>query len=155
MRSAYMGLFALAFISAACSRPSDHGEGAPAPSAGAPAPHHDGTLAVGEPITQPLVALADIAEHPARYASRVVATSGKVTAVCQEMGCWMEMEDQSGRAHVRMHGHAFFVPKSASGHVARVQATIVSPAGESDCTEGATASSRSKVELDATGVELD
>jgi hypothetical protein len=114
-----------------------------------------GTLAIGEPISQPLVSLADIAKSPDHYANQVVATAGKVTAVCQEMGCWMEMEDASGRAHVRMHGHSFFVPKTASGHMARVKATVLPSASsknDEDCTEG---KSLAKVQLDATGIELD
>ena len=66
----------------------------------------------------------------------------------------MELEDASGSAHVRMHGHTFFVPKTAPGHLARVQATLVKkPAGGADdCEEG---KASAKVELDATGVEID
>jgi hypothetical protein len=121
-----------------------------APSNSAPA----GTLALGERITSPLVSLTDIAKDPARFQDRVIATSGKVTAVCREMGCWMELEDATGRAHVKMHGHTFFVPKTAPGHLARVQATLVKRAasGSDDCEEG---QASAKVELDATGVEID
>jgi hypothetical protein len=150
MRTLVPGLALLALL-AACSRGSQK---APSPSASASAPPK-GTLAIGERITQPLVQLTDIATNPDRYANRVVATSGTVTAVCQEMGCWMEIRDASGRAHVRMHGHSFYVPKTASGHVARVQATVVPSAagGDEDCAEGK--SQVAKVQLDATGVELD
>ncbi len=121
---------------------------------GAPSPRRRpaGTLALGERITSPLVPLADIAKNPSQFQNRVFATSGKVTAVCQEMGCWMQLEDASGKAHVRMHGHTFFVPKTAPGHLARVQATLVKPTGgATDCEEGKAA----KLELDATGVEID
>jgi hypothetical protein len=130
-----------------CSRASSS---QPAPSNSAPA----GTLALGERITSPLVPLADIARDPAHYRDRVIATSGKVTAVCREMGCWMELEDATGRAHIRMHGHAFFVPRTAPGHLARVQATLVkgAPGASDDCEEG---QASAKVELDATGVEID
>jgi Domain of unknown function (DUF4920) len=136
---------------AACSRRSEQVSGSPPASSVA----REGTLAIGERINQPLVSLVDIAKNPERYANRIVATAGKVTAVCQEMGCWMEIQDDSGRAHVRMHGHAFFVPKTASGHRARVLATVLTNAGgpaDEDCTER---SQLSKVQLDATGVELD
>jgi hypothetical protein len=82
-----------------------------------------------------------------------------VTAVCQEMGCWMEIKDDSGQAHIRMHGHSFFVPKTAPGHHARVQATLVpTKESETECTEEAAKQmghAVAKVELDATGVELD
>ena len=85
--------------------------------------------------------------------------TGIVTAVCQEMGCWMEIKDDLGQAHIRMHGHSFFVPKSASGHHARVQATLVpTKDSETECTEEATKQmghAVAKLELDATGVELD
>lgn len=144
-------LLLAALALAACSKPS--GNAAPAPVNSAPS---KGTLALGAPITGAPVALADIARAPGQYANKTVTTSGKVTAVCQEMGCWMELQDASGQAHVRMHGHSFFVPKTASGHLARVQATVLANPDES-CTDspppagGAVA----KVQLDATGVELD
>jgi Domain of unknown function (DUF4920) len=136
-------------LSVACSR-SDHA----APSASAPAAAERapaGTLALGERITSPVVPLADVAKDPVRFQDHVFATTGKITAVCQEMGCWMQLEDASGSAHVRMHGHTFFVPKTSPGHVARVQGTLVKPAGATDCEEGKSA----KLEFDATGVEID
>jgi hypothetical protein len=116
-----------------------------------------GTLALGEPITSRFVALADIANSPARYQDQLVATTGKVTAVCQEMGCWMEIGDESAQAHIKMHGHAFFVPKTASGHMARVQARVLR-SNEEECSESPPPQQKhavAKVELDATGVELD
>jgi hypothetical protein len=138
----------------ACSRSGGRSEPAPSSRGSAPAASESapaGTLALGERITSPIVPLADIAKDPARFKDRVFATSGKITAVCQEMGCWMQLEDATGNAHVRMHGHTFFVPKTAPGHVARIQATIVQPSGATDCEDGKSA----KLELDATGVEID
>jgi hypothetical protein len=143
----------LSLLALGCSRDAARSQpapGSPASPASSSAPA--GTLAIGERITSPVVPLADIAKDPARFKDRVFATSGKITAVCQEMGCWMQLEDASGSAHVRMHGHTFFVPKTAPGHVARVQATLVKPAGGADdCEVGKSA----KLEFDATGVEID
>ncbi len=123
-------------LSIAVSIGCSHGDRAqPAPSAPAPsAPAASdkapaGTLALGERITSPVVPLADVAKDPARFQDHVFATTGKITAVCQEMGCWMQLEDTTGSAHVRMHGHTFFVPKTAPGHVARVQGTLVQAGG--------------------------
>jgi hypothetical protein len=138
-------------LSVACSRTHD---ATPAPAASASA-GAAGTLLLGERISSPVVPLADIAKDPARYANRTVATTGKVTAVCQEMGCWMEIRDEAGQAHIRMHGHNFFVPKTASGHVARVQATVVKGSDEECAEKGPASGTLAKVELDATGVELD
>jgi Domain of unknown function (DUF4920) len=149
-----------------------------------------GTLALGERITSPLVPLSAIAKDPASYRNRVIATSGKVTSVCQEMGCWLELQDETGQAHVRMHGHSFFVPKTSPGHLARVQATVLDAAastvggGPAACTHAAAAHGMTaaaaaapddrghghdrdcesqagagagvaKIQLDATGVEID
>jgi hypothetical protein len=138
----------------ACSRASTDAPGGAAPSAPSAPPRS--TLAIGAPLSAPTVALADIAKSPGRYANTTVTTSGKVTSVCQEMGCWMEIQDASGQAHIRMHGHSFFVPKTAAGHLARVQATVLSQPDES-CTDSPPPSggAMAKVQLDATGIELD
>jgi hypothetical protein len=114
-----------------------------------------GTLVLGERISLPIVPLAEIAKNPSRYEHSLVATGGKVTAVCQEMGCWMELQDESGQAHVKMHGHTFFVPKTASGHIARVQAKVLSGAVEHCDESPPPQNAMAHVELDATGVELD
>lgn len=124
--------------------------------ASAPTTEAKGTLVLGERITAKILPLASLANESRRYEDQVVATTGTVTAVCQEMGCWMEIRDDSAHAHVRMHGHTFFVPKTASGHIARVQAKVVRGAAGA-CDESATTSDRAsaRLELDATGVELD
>ena len=110
---------------------------------------------MGEPITSRFVSLAEIAKNPARYEHERIATRGKVTAVCQEMGCWMEIKDEAGEAHVKLHGHAFFVPRNAAGHVARVQANVL-PNDTTHCDESPPPQATATlVELDATGVELD
>jgi hypothetical protein len=151
MRAVVLPLLALL---AACSRAPSGGTGS-APSASAAAPPK-GVLAIGAPISAPAVALADIAKNPGSYANKTVTTSGKVTSVCQEMGCWMEIQDPGGMAHIRMHGHSFYVPKTASGHMARVQATVLTSPDES-CTDSPPPSggAMAKIQLDATGVELD
>jgi Domain of unknown function (DUF4920) len=135
--------------------------GKESPPAPAPPPPvtTQAALHLGEPISAPDAKLSDVAAHLADFKGKTFATTGVVTAVCQEMGCWMEIQDDSGQAHIRMHGHSFYVPKTASGHHARVQATVVpSKEAESDCTEEASKQMGhpvAKIELDATGVELD
>jgi hypothetical protein len=138
-------------------------------------------LHLGAPIetSAPTVALADLAKNPAAWAGKSFATEGTVTAVCQHMGCWMELRGDgdspadSGQAHVKMAGHHFFVPKTAAGHKARVLATLEAanpgePGGASCSDEGngaklgscsAEAEAQlghplSKLELVADGVEL-
>jgi hypothetical protein len=42
--------------------------------------------------------------------------TGKVVAVCQEMGCWIKIQKTDGSLMmVKMKDHAFFLPKNISG----------------------------------------
>lgn len=127
---------------AACnsgSKSAPPSSAAPEPSA-APAPAQaaaEGALRFGAPIEASAeeVALTTIAKEPASFVGKTFATTGTVTAVCQRMGCWMELKDDAGEAHVKMAGHAFFVPKNASGRKARVLAKLV-PSEETGMCEG-------------------
>ena len=112
---------------------------APAPSPVTPAPTKadEGALRLGTPIeaSAEKVALTDVAKNPSAFVGKKFATTGTVTAVCQHMGCWMEIKDDSGEAHIRMAGHAFFVPKTASGRKARVLATLVKSEEQGACAD--------------------
>lgn len=121
---------------------------APAAAGAATAP-----LKLGKPIAgTTTVALADVAKAPGTFKGKTLVTTGTVKAVCQERGCWMELVDEGGHANVRMHGHAFFVPKTSSGKKARVEGTVVLVKDGKECDE--MDSTGAKLELDATGVEL-
>ena len=143
--------FLVLVLAAACTKASSSNQAASAAA---------GPSKVGQPIsaTAPTVALADVMKHPDAYKGKSFVTTGTVTAVCQQMGCWMEIKDDTGEAHVKMAGEKFSVPKSSAGHKARVQGTIVDVAGgDSDCAEEAaeqTGKQVAKVQLEATGVEL-
>ena len=106
-----------------------------------------------------MVPLADVAKNPSAFKDKTITTAGTVTAVCQNMGCWMEIKDVASEAHIKMAGHSFFVPKTAAGHKARVQAKVVPSDDENaECNEEAKKQmghAVAKVQLEATGVELD
>ena len=152
---------------------------APAPAEtstpGLQPPARPAALNLGAPIEEsaPKVALADLAQDPGAWSGKPFATEGTVTAVCQHMGCWMELRgdgdgDGSAQAHVKMSGHHFFVPRTAAGHKARVLATLESgdPRGAGSCSdEGSPGSCQAEaetqlghprplLELVADGVEL-
>src|SRR5262245_25192838 len=58
------------------------------------------TVKLGAPIrTGQKVALTAIAKDTAKYANTAVTTEGRVTSVCQAMGCWMEITDTESSAH--------------------------------------------------------
>lgn len=130
----------------------------PAPTV-APAAVADRGQALGAPITvAENTALAAIVRNPAQFSGQTVRTEGLVTAVCQAAGCWMQIADAEQRVHVRMHGHSFFIPRTASGHRARVQGTVVggNPNGhcEQEAAEATGQQAAMRLELDATGVEI-
>ena len=101
------------------------------------------------------VALDSLLREPAKFQAKTVRTEGTVSAVCKAMGCWMELADAQGQAHVRMAGHSFFVPRDASGHHAVVQGTVISKSDD-ECSQEAKQQTGAvaKIEIEATGVEF-
>jgi hypothetical protein len=107
--------------------------------------------------------LASLVKEPGKFANQTVRTEGVAVAVCKSMGCWMEIADDSGQAHVKMAGHSFMVPRDANGHRARIQGKVI-PAADAQDTCGAKDNCRenaeketgqlAKVEIEATGVEF-
>lgn len=114
----------------------------------------------GEPITEATdTSVADILAAPASFADKTVRTTGKVVAVCKKAGCWMEIGDDTSRAHIKMGGHSFFVPRDADGHTAIVQGTVKAGAPQNECGSkdqcgGEDNGAIAKVEIVATGVEF-
>jgi hypothetical protein len=122
-----------------------------------PLDHRPGTVTLGAPIRgSNTVALSQIAENATKYAKQTVKTQGRVTSVCQSMGCWMEITDSNGTAHVRMTGHSFFIPKDAAGRMAVLEGTVLAKPDEGECEQEAQQATGHlvKVEIDATGVVL-
>lgn len=117
-----------------------------------PVPAPKATAATfGAPIhaSSKAVALGDAPKHK----GETVITEGKVTRVCQERGCWLALRDGNLDAVVRMKGHAFFVPTTSAGKHARVEGTIMLTKDGKECDE--MEAENAKLEIDATGVELD
>jgi len=115
----------------------------------------------GSPVTETkATTLTDLVKEPGKFADQTVRTEGVVSAVCKSMGCWMEITDTSGQAHIKMAGHSFFVPREASGHRAVVQGKVMPAAADKGtcgpddgCGQG-TSAKMAKVEIEATGVEF-
>lgn len=127
------------------------------PQAVANQPAPAGGRKFGAPITSTtVVPLASLAKDAAKFANQKVQTQGKVTAVCQTGGCWMEIVDGETQVHVKMYGHSFAIPRDASGHAARVEGTLLSAPGSGECEQEAEKATGRvvKLELEATGVEL-
>jgi len=104
-------------------------------------------------------ALADIAKAPGDFAGKTVRTTGVVKAVCKKAGCWMEIGDDTSRAHIKMANHSFVVPRRADGHTATIEGTVKAGAPQNDCSSkdscgGEDNGALAKVEIVATGVEF-
>lgn len=129
------------------------------PAAGAPALTAPGEQAFGAPLVgeREPVALSALIDDPAAYTGQVVRTEGEISAVCQNMGCWMELRDERARAvRVPMAGHSFFLPRDVSGRRALVEGPLnVRPLSAAErehlAAEGATATDVG-LELSATSV---
>lgn len=52
-----------------------------------------------------------------------VKLKGKVTEVCQEMGCWIKIQSTNGEMTVRMKDHKFFVPVVLHGKTIVIDGT--------------------------------
>jgi starvation-inducible outer membrane lipoprotein len=161
----------LALALAACAKaPDPSATASPAPEANTPKAAQAAALKplekkqYGAAITEAAnTSIASLAKEPEKFANQTVRTEGVAVAVCKSMGCWMEIADDSGQAHIKMAGHSFFVPKDASGHRARVQGKVIPAAAAQDqcamkdnCRENAEKETGkvAKVEIEATGVEF-
>jgi hypothetical protein len=70
--------------------------------------------------------LAQIETHPEKYVGKNVQVRGRVTEVCQAMGCWMNIVDPVGERTIRIKvndGEIVF-PGSAVGKLAIVEGKL-------------------------------
>lgn len=139
----------------------DEDHEAHAEAAEATEPTGEGPSSYGDPLTErDLVPLATIAGDPSTYAGQVVKTEGEIAAVCQRMGCWMEMRAEGVEpVRVPMAGHSFFLPKDVSGRHATVEGEVAVrelSEGEREHleSEGALATAQT-LQISATGVVID
>ena len=69
----------------------------------------DGTSFSAEEI----VTAATLLSAPNDYVGKTLRVSGKVSDVCQKMGCWMVMSDAEKHMRITTKDHAFFVGEEA------------------------------------------
>jgi len=78
-------------------------------------------LTLREPIT-----VAALMSKPDDFAGKTVQVKGKIAAVCQAMGCWLELVNEDGQ-HVRLDGHNANLefPKDCTGKMAVAEGKFV------------------------------
>jgi hypothetical protein len=158
-----ISLLAFGLALAACARPPAEGDGAAAVPEKAPVGQAASTAlkplaqrTFGGAITERSTTSLDaLLREPGKFQTKTIRTEGVVSAVCKSMGCWMEIAEPGGQAHIKMAGHSFFVPKDASGHRAVVQGTVLKPSND-ECSQEAKEQTGAvaKIEIEATGVEF-
>ncbi len=81
---------------------------------------------LGKPLTikEPMP-LAMILAKPDNYLGKTVQVKGKVTEVCEMMGCWMELVNDSGRRiRIKVNDGEIEFPKDSPGKPAIAEGTL-------------------------------
>ena len=85
-----------------------------------------GELKLGKPLTltTPLNVDAILAK-PADYVGKTVQVKGKITEVCQMMGCWMNLVSDSGKMiRIKVNDGEIEFPKDSAGRMAIAEGTL-------------------------------
>src|SRR5579883_882345 len=77
-------------------------------------------LKLGKPLTvKDPMPLATLLAKPADYLGKTVQVKGKITEVCQMMGCWMDLTNDDGqKIRINVHDGDIVFPKDSVGKVA-------------------------------------
>ena len=103
------------------------------------------------------ISISDAAGKVETLKGKPQAYSGRITEVCQDMGCWMVLSGEDGKfARVAMHDHSFGIPKQSTGE-ALVYGTLTEKEiskKEADhmVADGAKAPASRELQIDATSV---
>ncbi len=75
---------------------------------------------LGKPLNNSeALSLASLMASPDQYVSKTVQVKGKVTEVCQAMGCWMNLTDDDGHLlRIKVEDGDIVFPKDSIGKMA-------------------------------------
>ncbi len=59
--------------------------------------------------------ISRILENPEGFEGKTVRIEGKVVDVCRHMGCWMDIEDSTGRIQIKVDDGVIVFPSTAVG----------------------------------------
>ena len=63
--------------------------------------------------------IAAIASQPEQYVGKILQAKGKVSEVCQMMGCWMNLVDEDGKSvRIKVKDGEIVFPKDSAGKTA-------------------------------------
>ena len=81
----------------------------------------------GKAVTlEEVTSISDILNDPEAYHDKVVRVEGKVTEVCQQMGCWFKIADGSQQIMIdlEMRPDSYTIPKRSKGKQTVVQGRV-------------------------------
>ena len=77
-------------------------------------------LAVKDPVT-----IATLVSHAGDYVGKTVQVKGRITEVCQMMGCWMMLTNDDGqKVRIKVNDGDIVFPKDAAGRQAVAEGTF-------------------------------
>ncbi len=84
-------------------------------------------MKLGKPLTlKEATPIASLAGTPEQYVDKVVQAKGKVTEVCQNMGCWMNLVDENGKTvRIKVKDGEIVFPKDSVGKLAVAEGKFV------------------------------
>ena len=145
MRCPYSVTFLLPILVTACAT-------GPAPE---PVPPGE---QIGQPIKgQAIEALSSVQADPAAHFKKTLLVEAKVKAVCQKMGCWMQIVDSGQPALVRWStgcGGKFAFPKDAAGERILIQGSFYPKEIKPEDAEHLKAEAGQDLDIPAKGYEF-
>jgi len=81
---------------------------------------------LGQPLTlQAQTPIKNLVDSPEPYVGKVVQVKGKVTEVCEKMGCWTNLVDAGGKMiKIKVNDGEIVFPKTAVGRTAIAEGTL-------------------------------
>ena len=74
---------------------------------------------LGKPLTlDKPITIAEVTGKPDTFAGKTVQVKGKVTEVCQMMGCWMSLNDGEKSIRIKVNDGDIVFPKDSIGKTA-------------------------------------
>jgi len=77
-------------------------------------------LKVGKPLTlKEPISVGTLVSHSDEYSGKTVQVEGKITEVCQAMGCWLDLvNDEGQKVRINAHEGGLEFPKDSVGKMA-------------------------------------
>ena len=81
----------------------------------------------GSPFTiDKAMPAADLLNDPEKFVGQNVRIEGKVSDVCQKMGCWMVISEADKHMRITTKDHKFFVAKDGAGNHCHIEGKVIS-----------------------------